>query len=390
MEFGLSPEEHEAQLAALREYEAPTSGPENIFPEEDQMTPTRTAAMEELEVLQAGGTPRDAQQSHNPIRRLGHAAGQAATNVASALHLPNAAPHIDVHKNSHGGYHDRGYEKEEADEDGRHTGKDKHHGVARMLNPLGAIEQGTLAVSNVAHRASDHALPHRHHHGAYGQEVEWTIGRGHGSHSSPSGAQTPPLSRSGSAELRNRGAAKSSQEQIIRRYSFTTQGQHREVSLMRKGRSFIVHLDDVIAAEVSGVEFQQLALPFQISLLDGKVLEAVMRAEILSVNDVSVEPWYTVEHGDNLDRPPPEVVFGSMPPHGDDNEIHLMAIPEFTDPREPRCKSWWACCSGESEVVMKPRAASKSMQAFSRGHNDRPLDRGCSDSCSYWGMEIFG
>jgi hypothetical protein len=165
-------------------------------------------------------------------------------------------------------------------------------------------------------------------------------------------------------------------------------------------------LDDVIAAEVSGVEFQQLALPFQISLLDGQVLEAVMRAEILSVNDVSVEPWYTVEHGDNLDRPPLEVVFGSMPPHGDDNEIHLMAIPEFTDPREPRCKSWWACCSGESEVVMKPRAASKSMQAFykphedsscawcttdpSRGHNDRPLDRGCSDSCSYWGMEIFG
>lgn len=196
----------------------------------------------------------------------------------------------------------------------------------------------------------------------------------------------------------------SPEEQILQRCAFSTYGQHRELSLVRRGDSFSVFLDECFAAETSGAEYDNLDLHFSIQIPGKEPLEARFSHRNLTINNMPVEPWWTLEHGDNLDRPPPEVADFSQRHHEATPED--VQIPEFVHPRAYKAaRSWWACCAPEP-MEARPRSAATKTKAphdphekdacaccssdYRYAREDRPLERVCSAHCSYWGTELFG
>mmetsp|Transcript_39514 Transcript_39514/g.62748 ORF Transcript_39514/g.62748 Transcript_39514/m.62748 type:complete len:201 (-) Transcript_39514:121-723(-) len=198
-------------------------------------------------------------------------------------------------------------------------------------------------------------------------------------------------------------------QQIVRRYTFTAGGLPHDIGLMMRDGNLQIYADDKLVGSQRIEGNKSMHMPFTVDVPGMPPVSASLAVEHdryslqykLCVHNTLVQPWWTAEHGDIIDTQPPEVLDASSLAHWevsqrqkDDQED--LNIPHFQYPnRQQLSNSWFACCTGGTEVTSRPRSARKNLPEDAKGqmvYDSRPIAKTCNDGsilCREWGEELF-
>jgi len=232
-------------------------------------------------------------------------------------------------------------------------------------------------------------------------------------------------------------------QQLVRRYTFATNGQVRELDVMRQGNGehvgWSVFVDNALAVSKDMKQgTSEFSMAFKVPVsgmrvpLDACILMESMTGSwqyVMMVHQAPVQPWWTLEEGDRFEDHPREVVDvepfaptwdgpSALHPLSDDVFSPDRNLPQLKSFRNQESRGFFVCCSGSSAApesagcnlgssavpdatVSRPRSVGKKsvelpnqdkINAPPPNFTNRPIAKTCNDAslqCHVWAQEVF-